>query len=137
VLQAPQTVEAFRIDPHRQAKPDEPRIGDHPVTAGPVAADAAATAELSSILLDPDTYDWHRAKACEFTPGVGLRLHREASRVEIALCFECDELAIWRMGRKVGMEDFDDARPRLVAVVKSLFPDDPKIQALREVRGSR
>jgi hypothetical protein len=135
VLAKPQAVEAFRIDPDPRAKdPSDvkaPRLGEYRVTAGPVVLDAATTAELSSILLDPDTYDWQRAKGCDFTPGVGLRFVKDASRVEIALCFECDELMIWRMGRRVGMEDFDDARPRLVAVVKKLFPDDAKIQALR------
>ena len=132
VLEAPQSVEAFRIDPAlRTADPKAPRLGDYPILAGPVHADAAAIAELSSILRDPETYDWYRAKGCDFTPGVGLRLVRDASRVEIALCFECDELKIWRMGRTVGMEDFDAARPRLVALVKRLFPDDAAIQALK------
>jgi hypothetical protein len=130
VLREPQSVEAFRIDPRRRPAEGERRVGDHPVTAGPVAVGAADAAELSSILLDPDTYDFPRAKACEFAPGVGVVLVRDASRVEIALCFECDELAIWRMGRRVGMEDFDAARPRLVALAKRWFPDDAKIQAL-------
>jgi hypothetical protein len=142
VLSKPQAVEAFRIDPGIPApvggSKDEPaagaaaapRLGEYRITAGPVAVDAATAAELSSILLDPDTYDWVRAKGCEFRPGVGLRFVKDASRVEMALCFECDELMIWRLGRRIGMEDFDAARPRLVAVVKKLFPDDPKIQAL-------
>lgn len=131
VLREPQKVEAFRIDPARRATQDEARVGEYPVTSGPVAVDAATAAELSSILLDAATYDWLSAKGCEFTPGVGLRFVRDASRVEIALCFECDELMVFRMERRVGMEDFDAARPRLVAVAKRLFPDDAKIQALR------
>ena len=132
VLATPQAVEAFRIDPALPPKdPAAARIGDFAVTAGPVVVDAATVAELSSILLDADTYDWMRAKGCDFQPGVGLRFVKDASRVEIALCYECDELMIFRIGRRVGMEDFDAARPRLVAVAKKLFPDDPKIQALR------
>jgi hypothetical protein len=139
VLSHPQSVEAFRIDPGIERRPASaaeedakaPRIGEYRITAGPVAVDTATSAELSSILLDPATYDWVRAKGCDFTPGVGLRFVKDASRVEIALCFECDELMIWRLGSRVGMEDFDDARPRLVAVVKKLFPDDAKIQGLK------
>ena len=131
VLAKPLAVEAFRIDPALPPKDaSAPRIGDFAITSGPVALDAAAVQEMSSVLLDPDTYDWARAKGCDFMPGVGLRFVKDASRVEIALCFECDELMIFRMGRRVGMEDFDTARPRLVAVMKRLFPDDPKIQAL-------
>lgn len=132
VLAAPQAVEAFRIDPALPPKdPAAPRIGDFAITSEPVVLDAAAVQELSQILLDPDTYDWLRAKGCEFSPGVGLRLVKDASRVEIAMCFECDELMIFRMGQRVNMEDFDAARPRLVALMKRLFPADAKIQSLK------
>jgi hypothetical protein len=37
-------------------------------------------------------------------------------------------------GSFVGGGDFDNARPPLVAAVRSLFPNDPKIQALTERR---
>ena len=132
VLGHPQAVEAFRIDPVIPVKDKSaPRVGDFRILSGPVVVDAESAAELSRILLDPDTYDWFRAKGCDFTPGVGLRLMKDASRVDLALCFECDELMIFRHGRRVGMEDFDAARPRLVAVMKKVFPDDPKIQALK------
>ena len=130
ILTHPAKAEAFRIEP-RSARPDEERLGDYPVVRGPVTLSAEDTAALSALLLDPDTYDWHSAKGCEFRPGVGLRLHREASRVEIALCFECDELVIYRYGRRVGVEDFDSARLRLVALVRRLFPEDAEIQALK------
>lgn len=131
VLAEPQTVEAFRIAPAPGGPdPSVPRIGDHRIVAGPVIADAATVKEVTALLLDPETYDWYRAKGCDFRPGVGLRFVRDASRVEIAVCFECDEIKIWRMGRTVGMEDFDAARPRLVAIAKRLFPADADIQAL-------
>lgn len=134
VLRSPQRVEAFRLDPSNPPSPalaGAPRLGDFAVTAGPVAVDAASAQELTSVLLDADTYDWLRAKGCDFQPGVGLRFVKEASRVEVVLCFSCDELMIFRHGQRVGMEDFDAARPRLVAVAKRLFPQDAKIQALR------
>lgn len=132
ILAAPDTVEAFRIDPRLPAPdPAAPRIGDFNIRSGPVAVGAAEAAELTAILRDPETYDWWTAKGCEFRPGVGLRIVRNSSRVEIALCFECDELMIFRHGRRVNMEDFDSARPRLVALAKSLFPGDAEIQALR------
>jgi hypothetical protein len=134
VLTAPQTVEAFRLDPSNPppaALANAPRLGDFAVTAGPVAVDDATARELTALLLDPATYDWVRAKGCDFTPGVGLRFTKDASRVELVLCFSCDELMIFRHGRRVGMEDFDAARPQLVAIAKRLFPEDEKIQALR------
>lgn len=130
-LQAPTLVEAFRIAPDAVGPdPDYERVGLHRVTAGPVVVDEATSSELSSILLDPDSYDWQRAKGCEFRPGVGVRYTRDVSRVDLALCFECDELTIHRQGRRVGVEDFDDVRPQLVSIVKRVFPNDPEIQSL-------
>lgn len=130
-IEMPTHVEAFRISPDVSG-PDanHERVGLHRVTAGPVVVDDATATELSAILLDPDSYDWPRAKGCEFRPGVGVRYTREVSRVDLALCFSCDELAIHRQGRRVGVEDFDAVRPELVAIVKRLFPDDADIQAL-------
>jgi hypothetical protein len=130
VLTHAQSVEAFRLDPEARPAEGAPRLGDFAVTAGPVAVPPADVAELTAVLRDPDTYDWLRAKACEFTPGVGVRLVKDASRVEIALCFSCDELMIFRRGSRIGVEDFDSARPRLVALAKRWFPDDARIQAL-------
>lgn len=131
VLKSPSRVEAFRIASEPgEAPADRTSIGHYPATSAAVEVDAETSKELSTLLLDPDTYDFLRAKGCEFVPGVGLRLYREPSRVDIALCFSCDELMIFREGRRVGFEDFDAARPRLVAIVKRLFPDDEAIQAL-------
>ncbi len=130
-IQEPTRVEAFRIDPMiSSASAGLERVGLHKVTAGPVAVDAAGAAELADIFLAPSTYDWHSAKSCEFLPGVGLRFTRDVSRVDVALCFECDMLTIHRHGKRIGVEDFDDERPRLVALMKRLFPDDAEIQGL-------
>jgi hypothetical protein len=131
-IEAPTRVEAFRIAPDVVGPdPTYERVGLHRVTAGPVLVDESTSSELSAILLDPDSYDWQRAKGCEFRPGVGVRYTREVSRVDLALCFECDELTIHRQGRRVGVEDFDAVRPGLVSIVKRVFPNDPEIQALK------
>ncbi len=132
LLTAPDRIEAFRIapDPARDARATDPVLGRFPILGDAVAVPAEDAAALSAILLDPDTYDWDRAKGCDFRPGVGLRFHRRVSHLDVALCFECDELMIFRQGQVAGMEDFDAARPRLVAIVRRLFPDDPAILAL-------
>src|SRR5512134_1097181 len=70
VITHPETVEAFRVSPDPPpADSEAPRVGDFAVTAGPVPVTADDAAELAAVLMDPDTYDWHRAKGCEFTPG--------------------------------------------------------------------
>jgi hypothetical protein len=52
------------------------------------------------------------------------------------LCFTCSELKIvspdpTTKQRPYTTEDFDNARPVLVALVKKAFPNDPEIQALQ------
>ena len=131
LIQKPTAVEAFRLAPDGLPKGSEtPRFGRFEITSDPVAVSAEDAKILDTILTSPDTYDWHRAKGCIFTPGVGLRFARETSYLDIALCFACDELQIYREGRVVGMEDFDDARPQLLAIAKRLFPADEAISAL-------
>ncbi len=134
-ISSPDSVSAFRIEPDATpVRAGEERVGLHLVTSDKHAVSSADAIALATILQDPDTYDWHRAKGCEFRPGVGLRFTRGASRVDIALCFECDMLTIHRHGKRIGVEDFDDARADLVAIAKRTFPDDEQIQALDPAR---
>ena len=125
--------EAFRID-GIAARADLPQgngLQGYPILAGPVPLDAATAAELAAILLDDDTYDWDRAKGCEFAPGVAIRASRDTTSVDVLLCFSCDEVAFYVNGTKRGTEDTDARRADLVQIAKRLFPDDPKISALK------
>lgn len=131
-IKSPDKVEAFRVQPEPSPMGSaDAMVGPYLATAGPVRVDGAGIRMLRNVLLSDTTYMWDVAKACEFMPGVGFRFHKSGAPLEVALCFSCDELAIWRAGKKLGSEDFDSARPHLVALVKRLFPDDPKLQALR------
>lgn len=127
------TCQAFRIDPFG-GKDDgaDGKIRGHTITAGPVAVSAPQRAGFASVLGSDDTYLWDLAKGCEFLPGVALRYRGgSGSNVDVLLCFSCDELAIYTANGRVASEDFDPRRADLVLLVKELFPDDPKIQALK------
>lgn len=124
-LARPRSVEAFRIDPVAS----EPRAGVaycgvHAVTGGPFPLSAEDGAALSRVLRDPDTYDWRRAKGDAFRPTIGVRFTREASRVDLALDLECHMLTVHRQGRRVGVEDFDDAADAIRAIVERTVPAD-------------
>jgi hypothetical protein len=106
-------------------------VGGFEAISGPVPVDAATAAELRAIFADDSIYDWERAKGCEFDPGVAIRFTKTSASLDVLLCFHCDELAVYRGTTRVGGEDFDVARPRLVAIAKRLFPADDKIQALK------
>ena len=49
---------------------------------------------------------------------------------DVLLCFSCDEMAVVRDGKRVGGEDTDSARKKLVAIAKKLLPDDTAIKEL-------
>ena len=155
-LTQPQAVDAFILDPDSgiATAPEGPPSADRPTVIGRYAAalggkstsdgdkpatvhvlaDATTVAELSTVLLDPDTYDWMRTKSEPFRPTLGLRFTRDASRLELAICFESNMLVTYRMGRFTGVEDIDDARPAFVAIAKHLFPGDPRFASLRDQR---
>ena len=130
-LTDPTSVDAFRIDTQpRKPEPGVPFVGVHAVESGPVRVDADTAATLSTILSDSETYDWWKAKSDPYAPTVGLRFTRDVSRIDIALDFTSNMLTIHRDGKMIGVEDFDDARPQLLAAVKSVFPDDADVQAI-------
>jgi hypothetical protein len=119
-------------EPQSQAvTSDKPQdIYGYPVVSSAVPIDDVSRANLSKVFSDPGTYLWDVAKACEFLPGVALRFAGSNVRVDILICFSCDELEIYRNGERVGHEDFDPRRSDLLGVVKKLFPEDEAIQAL-------
>lgn len=124
-------VEAFRLGPlPADVQWQDAAREDYPVTSGPVDVPAPAAAEIAAALISKDSYRWHSIKLCMPNYGVRLSFYREADRVDVFLCFECDILGIAHNGRATGGEDFDDVRPVFVRASKKLFPDDPEIQGL-------
>ena len=135
-IEAPEKVTAYRITrpgvvQHVRA-PD--LLAGFEIMDGPRDVAEAVATELRTILADDSIYDWERAKGCEFEPGVAFRFAKGGEDLDVLLCFNCDEFAAYRGTKRVGGEDFDVARPRLVALVKRVFPGDEKIQALKPRR---
>ena len=125
-------VQAFRLAPPGAApKPGEVHAGPYVASAAPVEIPVDVVAELSAILVDPETYDWRRVKRDAFRPQVGLWFVRGAYILEIALDLETAQITAYAGEQPMGAEDFDAARPRLLALVKRVFPNDAAIQSLR------
>jgi hypothetical protein len=104
---------------------------DYPVIRGPVILSDAIGANVSDALLSPNSYLWDIAKSCIPTCGVKLSFVRNANRIDVLLCFECDILCISRDGRAIGYANFDNAREMFVRAAKQAFPDDEVIQNLK------
>lgn len=134
-LKSAKSIEALRIDgkSYDTAKFVDGKAGiaGYKITSEPVKLSDAQVKRLAEILANPGTYSFDRAKGCEFLPGVALRTTAGKQEVVILLCFGCNELAIYVGGKQVGHEDMDNARGKLGALVKELFPKDEEIAELQ------
>jgi hypothetical protein len=125
-------VDAFRVsDGMPPSEADQNSPGGYAEIAGPVAISEASLGELKSRFADANSYLWDMAKACIFQPGVRFDFIRGDDRLQILVCFSCDELQAWHNGKRVGGEDIDRIRPVLLQVAQQAFPEDADIQALK------
>lgn len=119
----PASVEVFDIDPLARApEPGVAFCGVHRVTGGPYLVSTADAEAFSAVLRNPETYDWRKAKGDPFRPTVGLRFTRDVSRVDLALDLESRMLTVHRQGRRIGVEDFDDAEPAIREILDRVVP---------------
>jgi uncharacterized protein YegJ (DUF2314 family) len=104
----------------------------YPVREGPVALNADQRKQLVDVLTSADIYEFDSAKACLPIPGVKIEFAHDKHTVSVLFCFECNILLVYLDGAMVGSEDFDRGRPRIVRVLKQLFPENAVIQGLPE-----
>jgi hypothetical protein len=132
-LSRAEKIEAFRIKHTIENAEDKRRkqIRGYPVLSGPHSLDKDVARNLVRLLQRKSTYDFERDKGCEMVPGVVVVFTHQRIKVELVLCFECDQLEIFVGDKNTGYEDFDPARPQLVKLVKQIFPKDRAIQALK------
>ncbi|MHC5020933.1 MAG: hypothetical protein ACYTGX_12645 [Planctomycetota bacterium] len=126
--------ESFRVAAWGGGKGVAGDLHGHKITAQGPALTTAQLDELRRMILDEKSYLFPVAKECEFEPGVAIRLYGGDPKllpVDVLLCFSCDEWEFHGHG-DAAHEDFDPVRPALVKLVRALFPDDAKIQALTE-----
>lgn len=130
-------VECFRVNPEKPNEPMGKECGGYPIISTAKEQPKEFAGKLAAILFDDKTYDFDKAKRCEFSPGVGFRFWKDKDWVDLVICFSCDELEVSTIppgekDRKASREDCDSARAALVALAKSAFPDDKEIQGLKE-----
>ena len=135
VLSEPDRVEIYRILGQERDDRPKPAAGVKRIDGFAVIAQGRDrkpewTARFAAVFFDENTYELDSAKGCELDPGVAVVLTRGEDVLEVVLCFSCDEFRM--SGVSDFGEDFDSARPVLVALVKEAFPDDPVVQGLKE-----
>lgn len=101
-----------------------------------VAVSSETADTIQKILAREASYAWPITKMCAPDYGVLFTFGGDQATVWIALCFDCNILGVFdstddsekSINRE---EDFDPAIRSLVPIVKSLFPDDAVVQALK------
>ena len=131
ILAKPDKVEAYRLEKRTSAAFAE-KFNDYRIKSGPTAVSTSDITKLQTVLTNRNIYFWENApKACIPSPGVRFDFIKGNERLHILLCFECNLLESWQNDLCVGGRDFDPGRAKLLSIVKSIFPNDPDIQALR------
>jgi len=77
-------------------------------------------------------YDPTSEKTCMPMPGFVLGFMRGKREVDVFLCFECDVLMVQVGENFKAQADFDPSHNELLRLVKVLYPNDDRVQALRE-----
>jgi hypothetical protein len=100
----------------------------------PMTVPGSMAKSFSEKLSNPSSYysDSGSEKSCIPLPGFVVGFTRGDREIDVFLCFECDILLI-QVGDTFKTEvDFDPSHNELLRVIKALYPNDDKVQALRE-----
>jgi hypothetical protein len=101
----------------------------------PVRLSSDQVRAVKSLINQPSAYEWGSTKAC--IPNYGILLKsRSNPEIKIALCFECDMLAVYagnKMKHGVNTVDsFDKISDRLLAIAKAVYPKDSDLAHVRD-----
>jgi hypothetical protein len=125
-LRKPSEVVAFRLARNTF---EEAALEDYKITAGPIQLSPSLAAAFAHSVTEAADCNGYPNK-CEPDFGVRLEFVRNAKRVNVLLCYNCDILQVYSEGKFHQWRYFNAFRPQLVKLVKEVFPDDEAIQKL-------
>ncbi|MDB4816610.1 hypothetical protein OAG93_00200 [bacterium] len=125
--------EVYRVDDSypngRQLVNGEPLHG-YGILSKPIPLPKRLREELLRVLTDAKTYNRHSVPLdCLFRPGVAFRFIDGSTKVDLLVCFICNELRYYMDCHIVGESYFQSEE--LLELTKKIFPDDKKIQSLK------
>lgn len=131
--------EVFRVMPGET--PAEQRFAENyidrfEVIGSAVPIPTVTAKRLITTLLNSPGFGELRRNRCKFRPGISFRGGEGDARVDLLVCFACDEIGIVPAGKSLAaVYAFDQStRDVLLAAAKELLPKDEAIQELPEVR---
>jgi hypothetical protein len=125
VLSTATRVRAYRVAELDESQDNGPeKIFHYSVTSELLEVDLATSKELAALLSDRVTYrELHLP--CLFEPAVGFRFESGSGRIDVLVCFGCEEVYVSPSGK------FADIRSNnLLTIAKRMFPEDKIIQGI-------
>ena len=127
------TCEVFRVDdsyPGESKLTADKDLHGFTILSQVIPMEDASRKALSRILTESKTYFRPLVPPdCSFRPGIAFRFADGSIKVDLLVCFSCGELRYYLDGKVVGESFFESQKLR--SLVKKLFPNDKKIQSLK------
>ena len=118
ILKAPESIESYRVELHKTNRAGS--LGGYPVHQRGPALNARQITQISSLLLDEQSYLFDVVKKCLFLPEYAFKAVRGGKSVVILICFSCEELLFVYENREI-LEDFDRVTPKMRSLIEELF----------------
>jgi hypothetical protein len=116
------------------AKPGNPSFHGYQTLAAPAALAETPSTELRGLILTPESYDPGALRSEPFSPEVAFRLGTDAEHLAVLVSFAADtlEFVVQTPGQPTRTRriPFARARPFLVELARTAFPEDPALEAL-------
>ncbi|MDP7048691.1 MAG: hypothetical protein QF721_04505 [Verrucomicrobiota bacterium] len=125
--------EVYRVDdsyPNEQKLQNGGNLHGYTIISRAIPLSGKSRNALSQILTNSNTYIRHSVSPdCLFRPGVAFRFTDGSIKVDLLVCYSCNELRYYLNGQIVRESFFESQE--LLGLTKTLFPDDKKIQSLK------
>ena len=123
---------------HKQDEANSTKLKGYSSDA-PISLSSEQIQKIKFLLQNPPSYLWNIGNSCIPDYGVLFTFHSDQRTVRVAVCFECDMLGVFdsednSAGQINSEYIIDPMHAQLVALAKSIFPNDTTIQSLKEKR---
>ena len=125
--------EVYRVDdsyPNEQKLQNGGNLHGYKIISKAIPLSEKSRNALSRILTNANTYIRHSVPLdCLFRPGVAFHFTDRSIKVDLLVCFSCNELRYY-MDCHIAVESYFQSED-LLELTRKLFPDDKNIQSLK------
>tara|TARA_B100000686_G_C16712981_1_gene930306 strand:- start:904 stop:1416 length:513 start_codon:yes stop_codon:yes gene_type:complete len=125
--------EVYRVDdsyPNKQKLQNSEKLHGYTIISKAISLSEQSKNALSKTLNNANTYIRHSVPIdCLFRPGIAFCFTDEKIKVDLLVCFSCNELRYY-LNDQIAGESYFKSRD-LLDLTKKLFPDDKEIQSLK------